>query len=210
MVEHAVDEDLQPAHRAGGQIVQHEQRPRLRQALRDGGFGPAARVLPVARDRVPQHAGHLFLLQHFDRRRVEQMRSELAAAAERAKQQIRMRQFIDRRLRIDDLGDDARRIAHAAERLRVAPGVIADPVALGMRALRDATPLGVGELGAEHEEGRFDVRGAEDVQHARRDGRFRAVVEGEGYIHFKSGTDHVISPGEKWGLSLFRRLSRVS
>src|SRR5436309_9991714 len=58
VIEYAVDEDAQPAHGAGGQVVQYEERPGLRQALRERRLRPAARIFPVARDSVPQHAGH--------------------------------------------------------------------------------------------------------------------------------------------------------
>src|SRR6185503_18776487 len=79
VIEHAVDEDAKPAHRAGRQVVQHEQGPGLLKALRGGSFCPAARIFPIARDCIPQHAGHALLLEDPDGALAQQVRAELTA-----------------------------------------------------------------------------------------------------------------------------------
>ena len=52
----AVEKTFEMIHRAGWQIVQHHQAPGLRAALVEGAIGPAVRIVPVARNRVPEHA----------------------------------------------------------------------------------------------------------------------------------------------------------
>src|SRR3954466_6278597 len=105
------------------------------------------------------------------------MRPDGAAAAERAEQAVGVRELVDQRLRLDDLRYGARGILQRAERLLVRPGVVADPVPLGMRALRERPALLVGELGAEHEEGGFYVGRREHVEYPRRRRRIGPVVE---------------------------------
>ena len=83
--------------------------------------------------------------------------ADLTATAERAKQVIGMRELVDRRFGVNDFGNNARGIGEPPERLLVRPGVIADPVTFGMRALGNRAPLGIRELRAEHEECRLDV-----------------------------------------------------
>src|SRR3954469_17832913 len=176
VIEYAVDEDAQPAHGAGGQVMQYEARPRVRQALRERRLGPAARIFPVARDSVPQHAGHALFLQQLDRDRIQEVRVEGAASAKGPEEAVGVRALAERDIGVDDLGEQPRRIVEPPERLLVRPGVVADPVAFGVRALGDRAPLGIGELRAEGEEGRVHAGVRKNVEHARRDRGLRTIV----------------------------------
>ena len=51
------EEAIEVAHRAGRQVVQHHQAPGLRADLIERAIDPAVRILPVARQRAPQHDG---------------------------------------------------------------------------------------------------------------------------------------------------------
>jgi hypothetical protein len=105
------------------------------------------------------------------------VRADRAAAAEGPEEAVRVRELGDQRLRLDDLGDDPRGVADPSERLGVRPGVVADPVAIGVRALRERAPLRLDELGAEDEERRSYAGRLEDVEDPVGDGRLGAVVE---------------------------------
>src|SRR5689334_17681707 len=108
------------------------------------------------------------------------MRPYRTPVAEGTEQAVGMGELGDLRLRLDDLGDDARRIGDTPERLGMRPGVVADPVPFGMRALGERAPLAARELRAEHEERRLDACRFQDVEDAVGDGRLGAVVEGQG------------------------------
>src|SRR3954468_15686240 len=81
VIEYAVDEDAQPAHGAGGQVVQYEQRPRLRQALRERRIRPTAQIIPVSVYSIPQHAVHSLFLQQLGRDRIQEVLAKGASAA---------------------------------------------------------------------------------------------------------------------------------
>ena len=103
-------------------------------------FDPAIRVLPVARQRAPQHDGGTRLREMIEHRPREQPLVEIAALAVRPEQAVRVQERADRILRAVELR--IRRLRrHQPERQRVAPGVIADPVPLGMRAFGERAVL---------------------------------------------------------------------
>jgi hypothetical protein len=55
--------------------------------------------------------------------------------------------------------------------------MIADPMALLACPFGQRATLGILQLRADHEEGRLDIPGRKDIEHGRRDVRFRTVVE---------------------------------
>src|SRR5215207_8381897 len=99
----AVDKAFEMVHRAAGQVVQDHQAPRLRPALLQGPVGPAVGIVPVARDRIPEHAAMLVAREVFDHGRLQQPLIEIAAAAERAKPALWMGEVADHGLRPPDL-----------------------------------------------------------------------------------------------------------
>jgi len=68
--------------------VQHHQRPVLPRELRKGGLDPALRVRPVARDRVPQHAGVAAGFEQRRRVRAQQPAVQVAAATGGSEQSV--------------------------------------------------------------------------------------------------------------------------
>ena len=112
-----------------------------------------------------------------DDRRLQQPVVEIAAAAERPKPALRMREVADHGLRPADLVLRRLGITLLPERNRMRKGVIADPVAFVMRARRQPAALGVAELFADHEERRLDAAFAQDVEHARRHAGLGTIVE---------------------------------
>ena len=91
---------------------------------------------------------------------------------------MRMQERADRRLRAIELG--VRRVRrHQPEGQRMAPGVIADPMTLGVCALGERAVLRTGDLLANDKERRLDVAPRQDVEHQRRHIRRRTVVEGK-------------------------------
>jgi hypothetical protein len=64
--------------------------------------------------------------------------------------------------------------------------VIADPMALGARALGTSATLGVGELFSDYEEGRAHALSAEHVEDVVGNFGLGPVVEGERNLHFTS------------------------
>src|SRR4051794_33570483 len=58
-----IEEAVEVAHRPGRQVVEDEQRPGLRPALRQRALDPAVRIAPVARDRVPEDAAVALALE---------------------------------------------------------------------------------------------------------------------------------------------------
>jgi hypothetical protein len=101
--------------------------------LRKCAIDPSIRFLPVARNRVPQYAGHSLRRQHIDDARIEQPLIQIAALPEWAKQAVRMGERANRLLSIADFITDGAGVLKEPERHGVAPGMIADPVALLVR-----------------------------------------------------------------------------
>src|SRR5215217_2743562 len=66
---------------------------------------------------------------------------------------------------------------HQPEWKRMAPGVIADPVAVCMCSLGECTMSRASEFLADHEEGRLDAAPCEYIQHQRRHIPSGAIVE---------------------------------
>ena len=114
--------------------------------------------------------------------RTEQAAIEIAAAAVGPEQRRIVRQRTDRGLGAADLALGRLRIGLLAQRDAVAEGVIADPMALGMSALRASARLGVRELAPDHEERAQDAVMREHVQHHRGHCGLRPVVEGQGEV----------------------------
>jgi hypothetical protein len=83
----------------------------------------------------------------------------------------------DRGLRALDLLPHARGAGQLAERRLVGERVVADPVAFGARSLGRRPRAGLGQPAADDEEGGAQVACGQHVEHVRRDGRLRAVVE---------------------------------
>jgi hypothetical protein len=97
-----------------------------------------------------------------DNRAREQALVEIPALAVRTKETMRMHKSADRVLRSVEFGFCGVRL-HQPERKGVAPGVIADPVPFGVRALGEPAVSRLRELLADHEEGRFDAAPREHV-----------------------------------------------
>src|SRR5215207_5184763 len=123
----AVDKAFEMVHRAAGQVVQDHQAPRLRPALLQGPVGPAVGVVPVARDRIPEHAAMLVAREIFDHGRLQQPVVEMATAAERPEPAVGVRELADRILRPADLVLCRFWIPLLPEWHRVRKSVIADP-----------------------------------------------------------------------------------
>ena len=70
-----------------------------------------------------------------DDRRPQQPVVKVTPATERPKQTFRSREIAEQRLGPGDLALGERRVGLAPERQRMAEGVVADPVSLGLRAL---------------------------------------------------------------------------
>src|SRR6185295_9660460 len=84
-----------------------------------------------------------------------------------------------------------RRLARLlAERLRMGEGVIADPVALGLRAPGAGARAALAELLPDDEEGRGNATAREHVEHAGRHLGLRAVVEGDGQVEHARMLEH--------------------
>src|SRR6185436_19328022 len=77
---------------------------------------------------------------------------------------------------------------------RVAPGMVADPVPLRMRAFGEGAGPRPHQFFADDEERRFDVAPRQHVEHVRCHLGGRAVVEGEAEIEHK----HFISGKVRW------------
>ena len=88
-----------------------------------------------------------------------------------------MRERADQRLGIENLRARDARLGERAERPAVRHGVVADPVALRVRLLGKAPAHGIGELRAEDEEGRRDLRPLQDFQDLLGDAGLGPVVE---------------------------------
>ena len=105
------------------------------------------------------------------------MRTELAAAAERAKQAVRMRERADQRLGIENLRARDARLGVPSGRWCVMVWLpIQWPCACACSARRRRS--GIGELRAEDEEGRGDLRSLQDFQDLLGDAGLGPVVEG--------------------------------
>src|SRR6185312_9837642 len=62
----AIDKAFEMIHGAGRQVVQNQQAPWLRGTLCQSAVSPAVGIVPVARDRVPEHAAMLVAREIFD------------------------------------------------------------------------------------------------------------------------------------------------
>src|SRR5688500_18421301 len=160
--------------------MEHEERPGLRATLLEGALYPILGLCKVARDGVPQDAGHAFLLEGVYRLFIQQVRTERAAAAERAEQAIGMRELAELVLSVEDLASRFASFMNRSQGHAVRDGVVADPVALDMGPLGELAPRGVGELRAGHEERGADVFFLQDFQDMLGDTGLGPVVEGEG------------------------------
>src|SRR5262249_9600113 len=94
---------------------------------------PSIRFLPVARNRIPQYVGHSLRRQRIDDNRIEQPLIQIAALPEWAKKAVGMGERANRVLSLADFRTDGAGILEEPKRHRVAPGMIADPVALLVR-----------------------------------------------------------------------------
>src|SRR5262245_47669124 len=128
-----IQKSFQVAHSTSGKVMQHHDCPGLCTALRKRAIDPSIRLLPVARNRVPQYAGHTFRRQHIDDGRIEQPLTQIAALPEWAKKAMRMGERANRLLSTADFLTDGAGVLEEPEWHRVAPGMIADPVALVVR-----------------------------------------------------------------------------
>ena len=127
-----IQEPFKVAHSTSGKVVQNHDCPGLCTALRKRAIDPSIRFLPVARNRVPQYAGHSFRRQHIDEGRIEQPLIQIAALPEWAKKAMWMGERANRLLSTADFLTDGAGVLEEPEWHRVAPG-IADPVALLVR-----------------------------------------------------------------------------
>ena len=172
------EEAVEVTHRAGRQIVQHHQAPGRRRDLSERAVDPAVRVLPVARQRAPQHDCRPMSREMRERRLRQQAVVEIAALSIWPEEPVWMGERADVRLRAVELG--VRRVRrHQPERQRVAPGVIADPVVFGIRAFGERTMLASRQLLPDDEERRLDTAPRQHVADVQRHIGRRAVVERE-------------------------------
>ena len=72
------EEAIEVTHRAGRQIVQHHEAPRLRGDLTERALDPSVGILPVARQRAPQHDGRLPVRKVLDQRPRQQAAVEIS------------------------------------------------------------------------------------------------------------------------------------
>src|SRR5690606_27374671 len=86
------DKAIEVLHRARRQVVQNHERPGLRRDLRHCARYPTIGVFPVARDRIPEHAGEAFAFEKVERRLVQEPLVQVPAAAERAEVTAGMRE----------------------------------------------------------------------------------------------------------------------
>ena len=128
-----IQEPFKVAHSTSGKVVQNHDCPGLCTALRKRAIDPSIRFLPVARNRVPQDAGHALCRQHTEDVRIEQPPIQIAALPEWTKIAVRMGEPANRLLSIADFLANGAGVLEEPERHRVAPGMIADPVALLVR-----------------------------------------------------------------------------
>jgi hypothetical protein len=147
----------------GGRQDRTFHRPGLYTALRKRAINPCIRFLPVARNRVPQYAGHPLRRQHIDDDRIEQPFIQIAALPEWAKKAVRMGERANRVLSIADFRSDDAGVLEEPERHRVAPGMIADPVALLVRTSSQFASFGRAYFIPDHEEGRANGSAREHV-----------------------------------------------
>ena len=98
-----IKEEFEIAHSASRKIMKYHDGPGLRSTLRERAFDPAVRVLPIARDRVPEYAGHPLCREHLDYCRIEQPLIKIAALPKRAEKAVRVRENPDHLLGIADL-----------------------------------------------------------------------------------------------------------
>jgi len=94
---------------------------------------PSIGSLPVARDRIPQYAGHALCRQHTEDDRIEQPLIQVAALPEWTKIAVRMGEPANRLLSIADFLTNGAGVLEEPERHRMASGMIADPVAFLVR-----------------------------------------------------------------------------
>src|SRR5690349_10117859 len=130
------------AHRAAGDVVQHHQRPWLLRALCQGTLDPAIGVIPVARDRIPQHAGVATAREEIRRFGAEQMRPKLAAATLRPEITMRAGKRSEQPLDTTDLTLDQSGFMPKPERARVRKCVIADPMTFNRRTFGQSAMFG--------------------------------------------------------------------
>ena len=98
-----IEKAFEIAHSASRKIMKYHDGPGLCSTLRERAFDPTVRVLPVARDRVPEDAGHPLRREHLDHCRIEQPLIKIAALPERAEKAVRVRENPDHLLGIADL-----------------------------------------------------------------------------------------------------------
>ena len=84
------DKPIEVAHRAGRQVVQHHQAPRLRADLIERAIDPAVRIVPVARQRAPQHDGGALPCEMIQHRLRQQAIVEIAALSVRPEETVRV------------------------------------------------------------------------------------------------------------------------
>ncbi len=184
------DEAVEVTHRARRQIVQHDERVRLREGERQRALDPRLRAHPVLWNHIPEHAGVGIPAQVIERLAVEEASIDLSAATERAKEAPCVGEVADQFFRSRDLGDGDAGLRTHSKRHDVIVGVIADPVAFGVGALGEPAPFA--HLLSDHEECGADVMASQRVEHVRRHIRVRAVVErerdgGHDVLRFGSG-----------------------
>jgi hypothetical protein len=100
--------------------MQHHNCPGLCAALRKRAINPSIWFLPVARNRVPQYAGHALCRQHTEDVRIEQPLIQIAALPEWTKIAVRMGEPANRLLSIADFLANGAGVLEEPERHRVA------------------------------------------------------------------------------------------
>ena len=148
--ERAVEKAGQGAHRAGGNVVQHHERPLVGQGVGERALGPAFRILPVARHAVPQHARVAAVAEVLHRDVREQAWTEHAARAVGTKPAFGRGEFAEQCLRVADLLRRRVAIGARTELDGVRECVIADAMAGVARAADQIPARGVAEKQTSH------------------------------------------------------------
>lgn len=159
--------------------MQHEKRVRLGLALLERDFHPAIRIGKVARNRIPEDAGHAFLFQRFYGFLIQEVLAENAAAAERTEQPVWMGQVAELLLCLEDFAARFAFFLNLPEGHAMRHRVIADPVAFGVGPLGELAAHRIGELPAQDKERGADRFFLQDFQDMLRDPGLGPVVEGQ-------------------------------
>ncbi len=177
-LDHFADERIEVWHRARGPVVQDKDGLVFAFHHVECHLRPPLRISPITRHGVPQHTGEPTIAKATSAMLADEMFTDGTRSAKGAEEQRISPHPFDLSCGAVDLFVDGR-IAQEPERLGVAPGVAADPVALSHGAFGQASACWVGKTLPDHEERRLHVVFGQGVQYEIGDAWRWAVVEAE-------------------------------